>query len=118
MAGEISLPVLLGVLLGMSVLVGALIAIIVFIGDLERMPILRTLDKLPGFVAAVLTGLCCFATYHLLHGILAGTRLLEGLFLILSFVVCVTVGYRVHRHRLAHAANHTEPHRITMKRRI
>ena len=117
MAGEISLPVLLGVLLGMSVLVGALIAIIVFIGDLERMPILRTLDKLPGFVAAVLTGLCCFAIYHLLHEILGGTRFLEGLFLILSVLVSVTVGYRVHRHRQAHARKHTEHHHITIKRR-
>jgi hypothetical protein len=118
MAGEISLPVLLGVLLGMSVLVGALIAIIVFIGDLERMPILRTLDKLPGLVAAVLTGLCCFATFHLLHEILDITRFLEGLFLILSVLVSVTVGYRVHRHRLAHATNYNEHHHINIKRRI
>jgi uncharacterized membrane protein YgaE (UPF0421/DUF939 family) len=118
MAGEINLPILIALLLGMSAVVGALISTIVFIGDLERMPILRALDKLPGLVAAVLTGLCCFATFHLLHGILEGSRLFEGLFLILSVLVSVTVGYRVHRHRLAHATNYNEHHHINIKRRI
>ena len=118
MTSEISMPVLIGVLIGMSALVGTLIATIVFIGDLERTPILRALDKLPGLVATVLTGLCCFATFHLLHEILDGTPFLEALFLVLSALASVMVGYRVHRHRQTHASNHAEHHHITIKRRV
>jgi hypothetical protein len=110
MTGEISLPVLMAVLLGMSILVGVLISTIVFIGDLERIPILKALDKLPGVVATFLAGLCCFAAYHLLHEIFDDNQIFDGLFLILSVVVSVMVGYRVHRHRTAHAANSGHHH--------
>jgi hypothetical protein len=103
MATEISTGTLLIVLLGMSILVGALISGIVFIGDLERKPILRALDKLPGVVAAALTGLCCFAVFHLFHGALEGNRLFEGIFQLLSVAISLFVGFRVHKHRADHS---------------
>jgi hypothetical protein len=99
MAAEITTPVLIGVLLGLSVLIGALIAAIVFIGDLERMPILRALDKLPGVVAAVLTGLCCFSVYHLIHDLIEPAPVVQGAAIIAAIGISATLGWRVHRHR-------------------
>lgn len=103
MAAEITTPVLILVLLGLSLLIGAVIAAIVFIGDLERMPILRALDKLPGVVAAVLTGLCCFSVYHLIHKLVEPSRVIQGVAVIASVGISVALGWRVHRHRLASA---------------
>jgi hypothetical protein len=99
MAAEITTPVLIGVLVGLSLLIGTLIATIVFIGDLERMPILRALDKLPGVVASVLTGLCCFSVYHLLHDVVDLSPLSQGALFVISVVASAALGWRVHRHR-------------------
>ncbi len=111
MASDISTSTLLIVLLGMSILVGALISGIVFVGDLERKPILRALDKLPRVVAALLTGLCCFALFHLLHEIFEGSGLFEGIFQVLSIAISLFVGFRVHKHRADHSLknHHHEP---------
>jgi hypothetical protein len=100
MAETITTPVLIAVLLGLSFLIGALIAAIVFVGDLERMPILRALDKLPGVVAATLTGLCCFSAYHLVYDLAQPSPLVEGTILVGSVLLSVALGVKVHRHRV------------------
>ncbi|MFN4896811.1 MAG: hypothetical protein ACK5GN_07815 [Pseudomonadota bacterium] len=99
MAAGITTPVLIGVLLALSLLIGTLIAVIVLIGDMERMPILRTLDKLPGIVAAVLTGLCCFSAYHLIHDLVKLNSLLQGIALVASLGISGALGWRIHQHR-------------------
>jgi hypothetical protein len=113
MAADITTTVLIAVLLGLSLLIGGLIAAIVFIGDLERMPILRALDKLPGFVATVLTGLCCFSAYHLLHSIVELAPLANGALLLVSVIASLALGVRVHRHRSQHAAKKVQPGMLT-----
>ncbi len=113
MAADITTLTLIAVLLGLSLLVGALIAAIVFIGDLERMPILRALDKLPGFVATVLTGLCCFSVYHLLHDMIELPPVVQGAVLIASVLVSVALGFRVHRHRSQHRTTEPQPETLT-----
>lgn len=102
MAAEITTPALIGVLLGLSLIIGALIATIVFIGDLERMPILRALDKLPGAVAAALTGLCCFSVYHLVDDIIELPLVAQGGALLVSIAISVVLGLKVHKHRSQH----------------
>lgn len=98
-AGDLSSSLLISLIAGLSVIVGALIGAIVFIGNLERTPILRTLDSLPGVVATLLTLLCCFSLYHLAHELVHLSPTLEGLFLCISLIVALIMGYRVHRHR-------------------
>jgi hypothetical protein len=83
----------------LSLVVGGLISTIVLIGNLERTPILRALDSLPGVVAALLTLLCCFSLYHITHELFSLSRTLEGLALCLSLALAFWMGYRVHRHR-------------------
>ncbi len=98
-SGEVPTPLLIAMIIGLSTLVGVLIATIVFVGDLERLPILRALDSLPGVVATLLTGLCFFALYHLLHEVHEFSPLSSGAFIFISVVVAVSMGLKVHRHR-------------------
>lgn len=102
MTGEITTLTLVGVLLGISILIGTLIAAIVFIGDLERMPILRALDKLPGVVATLLAGLCCFSLYHLIDELIEMSSTVKGLGLVVSLFIAGAIGWRVHKHRASH----------------
>jgi hypothetical protein len=99
MTENISTPLLIAVLLGLSILIGVFIAAIVLVGDLERMPILRALDKLPGVVATALAGLCCFSVYHLVHGVTQLSPLAKGALLVGSAIFSTTLGIRVHKHR-------------------
>jgi hypothetical protein len=98
-AGDLSSSLLISLIAALSSIVGALIGVIVFIGNLERTPILRALDSLPGVVAALLTLLCCFSLYHLTHELVQLSPTLEGIFLCISLIVAFMMGYRVHRHR-------------------
>jgi protein-S-isoprenylcysteine O-methyltransferase Ste14 len=95
-------------IVALSLLVGVLIGAIVLIGNLERTPILRALDSLPGVVAALLTLLCCFSLYHLTHDFYHLSPTLEGIFLCVSLVCAAWMGYRVHRHR-----SRPNPHTLT-----
>jgi hypothetical protein len=98
-AGELSPVVLTSLIVGLSLVVGVLIGVIVLIGNLERTPILRALDSLPGVVAALLSLLCCFSLYHLTHALYPLSTTLEGVFLCASLAFAFWMGYRVHRHR-------------------
>ena len=99
MAGDISSLALVTLIFVFSLIVGGLIATIVLVGNLERMPILRALDSLPGLVAALLSLLCCFSLYHLTHEVYPLSPSLQGVFLLLSLGLSFSLGYRVHRHR-------------------
>ena len=99
-AGDIPTNILIIMILGLSFLVGCLISAIVFIGDLERAPILRALDSLPGIVATLLTALCCLSVYHIAHEVLEFSGLGTGAFILASAVVSATLGLKVHRHRI------------------
>lgn len=99
-SGEITTPTLIGTILLLSVLVGALIGTIVFMGNIERLPIMRALDSLPGVVASLLTGLCCFALYHLASDFVAFSALAMGATILLASVISIAFGYRVHQKRI------------------
>lgn len=101
-AGEVSVPLLVAIMVALSALVGTVIGAIVFIGDLERTPILRALDRLPGIVASLLTILCCLALYHLLGDLYPFGPSERGIFLIAALVLSTTAGYKVHKHRSKH----------------
>jgi hypothetical protein len=103
-SGDLTTPLLVAVIMGLSVLVGAVIAAIVFIGDLERLPILKALDSLPGVVATLLTGMCCFAVYHLVSDLYEFSPLTAGAFVIISTAVAISMGIKVHNHRSKGAA--------------
>jgi hypothetical protein len=98
-AGDLSHSILISLIVALSMVVGVLIGVIVLIGNLERTPILRALDSLPGVVAALLTLLCCFSLYHLTHELYPLSTTLEGVFLCASLALASWMGYRVHRHR-------------------
>lgn len=117
MTETITTPVLIFVLFGLSIMIGVLIGVIVFVGDLERMPILRALDKLPGVVAAALTALCCFSGYHLVGGIVELSPAIQGALLVGSVILSGGLGRRVHRHRargvVQEHAHAQQPERVT-----
>jgi hypothetical protein len=113
MAAGITTQGLIAILLGLSLLIGALIACIVFVGDLERTLILRSLDKLPGLVAALLTALCCFAGFGLVEASLDNSPVLQGLAWLGAVAASVGVGWRVHggRGRMVRGKHeHNPPH--------
>jgi hypothetical protein len=109
-AGEMSLVVLMVVITLLSLFIGTLIGVIVFIGDLERTPILRGLDSLPGLVASLLTGLVCFSVYHLANDLYPFHPLARGLYLAASMTTAFMVGVKAHNHRLrtSHSPNLTQ----------
>jgi hypothetical protein len=109
-AGDLSPALLMTLIVALSLIVGALIGAIVLVGNLERTPILRALDSLPGVAAALLTLLCCFSLFHLTHDFYPLSSTLEGVFLCASLALASWMGYRVHRHRTAHAANSGHHH--------
>ena len=113
MTESITTPLLIAVLLGLSLLIGVLIAAIVFVGDLERMPILRALDKLPGVVATALTGLCCFSAYHLVHDVILLSPVSQGTILVGSALLSIALGMRVHKHRSKAHTHHTASESLT-----
>jgi len=94
--GPVSNLALISLLLTSSLLVGSLISIIVLLGDTERIPILRTLDKVPGAVATILTGVCCFALYHTFEEIFTLSTLATAAFIVASLLVAIFVGYLTH----------------------
>ena len=98
-SGELSLTILVAAIVALSMLVGGLIGFIVFVGDLERTPILKALDKLPGIVAALLTALCCFALYHLVADVCPLGMASKGALLLISCGLISAAGVRVHNHR-------------------
>jgi hypothetical protein len=98
-SGDLTTPLLITIIIALSVIVGVIISTIVFIGDLERLPILKALDSLPGVVATVLTGMCCFAVYHLMSDLHQFSAVTAGAFVIVSAAIALSMGVKVHNHR-------------------
>jgi hypothetical protein len=96
MTGDIGTFTLIVLLIGSSVLIGALLGTIVLIGDRERLPILRALDKLPGFVTAALTGVCGLSVYHLLREFVGMSGALNWAFVTATCALAAYLGIRVH----------------------
>lgn len=96
MTGDISTLTLMLLLVGSSILIGSLLGTIVLIGDRERLPILRALDKLPGFVTAALTGVCGLSVYHLLGEFVQMSQALNVAFIISTCALATFLGVRVH----------------------
>jgi drug/metabolite transporter (DMT)-like permease len=96
MVGPVGNSTLALILLSSSVIVGVLISVIVLLGDTERIPILRKLDKIPGVFAAILTGLCCFALYHTFQDMLTPSTSVTLAFTLASVLISGFVGYITH----------------------
>jgi len=96
MTGDISTLTLILLLVGSSILIGSLLGTIVLIGARERLPILRALDKLPGFVTAALTGVCGLSVYHLVAEFVPMSGALTWAFIIVTSALAMFLGIKVH----------------------
>mgnify|MGYP006275173803 CR=1 FL=1 len=96
MTGDISTAILIALIIVSSILIGILLGTIVLIGDRERLPILRALDKLPGFVTAVLTGVCGLSVYHLLREFVDIPATGTWIFIVTTVSLAAGLGVRVH----------------------
>jgi hypothetical protein len=96
MTGDIGTLTLILLLVGSSILIGTLLGTIVLIGDRERLPILRALDKLPGFVTAALTGVCGLSVYHLVTEFVQMSGVLTFAFIIATCALAMFLGIKVH----------------------
>jgi CBS domain containing-hemolysin-like protein len=112
-AGDVSTTTLIILIAALSILIGLLIGAIVYIGDLERMPILRALDSLPGVVATTLTALCGFALFHLVRELLPLSSAATAGFAFLAAIVAILNGLKVHRHRLNIGLNTSSSRALT-----
>jgi hypothetical protein len=87
---------LISMLLGASVVVGLLISLVVLVGETRRATIMKFLDSLPGVVTATLTGIACYALFHVLeHAVELSTAAVSA-FSCLSALVSVGLGYWIH----------------------
>jgi len=82
-----------------SAMVGALTFAIVTVGEYEQKPIMRLLDKLPGIVATILTGICFLAFFHLLSELIAMPSWGTLVFLMVGVCISFFTGYSVHERR-------------------
>jgi hypothetical protein len=82
-----------------SAMVGALTFAIVAVGELEQKPIMSLLDKLPGIVATILTGICFFALFHLLSELITVPSWGALVFLFVGVCISFFTGYSVHDRR-------------------
>lgn len=96
MTGDISTVTLALLLVGSSALIGTLLGTIVLVGDRERLRILRSLDKLPGFVTAALTGVCGLSVYHLSKEFADMTSEVTWAFGMATCALAIFLGIKVH----------------------
>jgi putative Mn2+ efflux pump MntP len=96
-AEELSRLTLIVLIVATSAVIGCLVGTIVLIGDRERLPILRSLDKLPSAVTFILGSVCVFSIHHLLSDVRAFSLLENMLFFGLSLLVVGLITQRVHR---------------------
>lgn len=96
MSGVTDRATLIYMLLGASVVVGSLISLVVLVGETRRATIMKFLDSLPGVVTATLTGIACYALFHVLeHAVELSTSAVFA-FSLLSILVSVGLGYWIH----------------------
>lgn len=87
---------LIPVLLVSSLVVGLLISLVVLFGERRRSAILKALDRLPGVVTTALSGLTCYALFHLLDHVTTISQTFSAI-LISSFILASCyLGYWIH----------------------
>jgi hypothetical protein len=90
---DITGELLILVMLVLSAFVGLIFGGIVYIGGVERLPILRLLDRLPGVVAAGLTVLVAIGLAHLFEPVFGGGG--SAVIVALGALLGVGIGVRV-----------------------
>lgn len=95
-AQELSRQSLAIIIFATSLLVGILVGVIILIGDKERMPILRSLDKLPSAVTLILATICAFSIYHLLNNLYPFSLMVDIIFSIGAIALIGLLTFRVH----------------------
>lgn len=96
MSGVTNQTTLIYMLLGASVVIGSLISVVVLVGETRRAAIMKILDSLPGVVTATLTGIACYALFHVLeHAVELSTSAVLA-FSFLSTLASVGFGYWMH----------------------
>lgn len=96
MSGVTDRTTLIYMLLGASVVVGSLISVVVLVGETRRATIMKFLDSLPGVVTATLTGIACYALFHVLeHAVELSTPAVFA-FSVLSILGSAGLGYWMH----------------------
>jgi hypothetical protein len=96
MSGVTDQTTLIYMLLGASVVIGSLISVVVLVGETRRAAIMKILDSLPGVVTATLTGIACYALFHVLeHAVELSTPAVLA-FSFLSTLASVGFGYWMH----------------------
>ena len=103
MSGVTDQTTLIYMLLSASVLIGSLISVVVLVGETRRATIMRFLDSLPGVVTATLSGIACYALFHLLeHAVELSTSAIAA-FSSLSLLASLGFGNWIHNRSAPHA---------------
>jgi len=94
--GDMPLPTLMLVLVLGSLCIGFLMGILTQISETKREPLIRFLDKTPGIVSTILSGLILVALFHTLSDLLAFSPAVTYLYAACGSVVALTIGWIVH----------------------
>ena len=96
MSGITEQSTLLAMLLGASVVIGLLICVVVVVGETRRTTVMKALDSLPGIVTTVLTGIACYALFHILEHTCELSNTAALTFAAISLVGSLGAGYVMH----------------------
>jgi hypothetical protein len=94
--GDMPLPTLMIVLVLGSLCIGVLMGILTQISETKREPLIRILDKTPGIVSTILSGLILMALFHTLSDLIAPSPIFTYLYMGCGTVVALTIGWFVH----------------------
>ena len=94
--GELSDISLMVLISAASLMVGGIISIIVLLGDSERGSILKALDKLPGVVAFILSGVSFWCLYQFVSKATHLSNLISVVFVVAALALSIALGYSVH----------------------
>lgn len=113
MSGVTDQTTLIYMLLGASVVVGSLISLVVVVGETRRATIMKFLDSLPGVVTATLSGIACYALFHVLEHAVELSTPAVFTFGFLSMLASIGLGYWIHNRTAAHHPLAQIPSRIS-----
>lgn len=102
-AQELTRQSLIIIILATSLLIGSLVGAIILIGDKERLPILRSLDKLPSAVTLILSTICALSAHHILHSVYPLSWLGDVIFSVLAISLIGFLTIKVHN-RAVHSS--------------
>ncbi len=96
LAGGAVIRNITGELSDISLMVGGIISIIVLLGDRERGSILKALDKLPGIVAFILSGVSFWCLYQFVSKATHLSNVISVIFVVAALALSIALGYSVH----------------------